>query len=355
MGQTIRASGNLSRFLIRDLAMGCLRCVVFCLAVALCVVGEARAQVRPGSACGPEITAAERAAGLPPQVLGAIGVVESGRVDPRTGLAAPWPWTINVAGVGHVFDNAADAIAAVQAAQAAGVQSIDVGCMQINLMHHPHAFATLQDAFDPAANVRYAAGFLARLHGQTGNWGAAIAAYHSATPALGLPYARTVALVWPLALRYGLTVPDPAMSNAAASTRGALELEIDPYNVLTPEFRARLVDAALQRHRELENGAGVLLRTGVPTGQARPAIAFPDAGTLTRGPSHPAASDRLALENEVDPRRVLTPEFRAEMVAVARSRHGGRGLTIGEDVPVTPAQGEALLRRPSRPLLPAAS
>ena len=317
--------------------MTCLRPVLPCLVIALCVAGGACAQARPVPTCGAEIDAAERAAGLPPKVLGAIGVVESGRVDPRTGLAAPWPWTINVAGVGHVFDSAADAIAAVQAAQAAGVQSIDVGCMQINLLHHPHAFATLQDAFDPAANVRYAAGFLARLHGQTGDWNAAIAAYHSATPALGLPYARTVALVWPLALRYGLVVPDPVVSDAAAA-RDALEAEIDPYDVLTPEFRARLVDAALQRRREVTGGTGSLPRSGMPAGRARLDVAFSDTGSPTRGLSHPAAPDRLALEDEVDPRRVLTPEFRAEMVAAARSRHGGRGSAIGSDLPVTPLQ-----------------
>ena len=41
------------------------------------------------------------------------------------------------------------AVAAVQALQARGVRSIDVGCLQVNLMYHPIAFASLDDAFDP--------------------------------------------------------------------------------------------------------------------------------------------------------------------------------------------------------------
>ncbi len=285
------------------------------LAIGLCAAGTALAQSAPAPTCRPAIVASERASGLPPQVLGAIGLVESGRVNPRTGLAAPWPWTINVAGTGRMFDSAADAIAAVKVAQAAGVQSIDVGCMQINLLYHPHAFDTLQDAFDPAANVRYAAGFLARLHDRTGDWSAAIAAYHSATPALGLPYARTVALMWPLAPRYGLAVPDPG-----ASTRAALEAEIDPHDVLTPEFRTQLVDAALQRRREAGRG------DSVPGGPVQPVLAGLGGGA--RGQGRAASSARFALEDEVDPHRVLTPGFRAEMVAAARARHQGHGEAL---------------------------
>ena len=39
--------------------------------------------------------------------------------------------------------------------------------MQVNLMHHPNAFADLDEAFDPAANARYAVTFLSALYQQT--------------------------------------------------------------------------------------------------------------------------------------------------------------------------------------------
>ena len=44
------------------------------------------------------------------------------------------------------------------------MRSIDIGCAQVNLMHHPDAFASLEQAFDPMANADYAARFLKQLH-----------------------------------------------------------------------------------------------------------------------------------------------------------------------------------------------
>ena len=44
---------------------------------------------------------------------------------------------MNAEGVGTYYPSKAAAIAAVEALQARGVQSADVGCMQVNLLHHP--------------------------------------------------------------------------------------------------------------------------------------------------------------------------------------------------------------------------
>ena len=101
---------------------------------------------------------------LPLRLLGAIAEVESGRPD-SAGKVRPWPWTINVEGRGEFFASKQQAIDAVRAVQAQGVRSIDVGCMQVNLMHHPNAFASLDAAFDPTANALYAARFLNTLYG----------------------------------------------------------------------------------------------------------------------------------------------------------------------------------------------
>jgi hypothetical protein len=128
--------------------------------------------------------------------MDAIAVVESGRRDPVSGAVYPWPWTINAEGVGHWFESKADAIVAVKALQARGVSSIDVGCMQVNLMHHPDAFPSLDVAFDPMANATYAARFLRDLYNQTYAWPLAAAAYHSFTPGLGADYARKVLAAW---------------------------------------------------------------------------------------------------------------------------------------------------------------
>src|SRR5580704_18149216 len=150
----------------------------------------------PGQQCRASIAAAERAHGIPAQLLQAIGRVESGRRDPNTGEWGAWPWTINAEGQGSWFETKAEAIQAVAALQAHGVRSIDVGCMQVNLMHHPNAFASLDDAFNPAANALYAARFLNTLYGMSGSWVQATAAYHSQTPAIGADYQQRVMAHW---------------------------------------------------------------------------------------------------------------------------------------------------------------
>ena len=156
----------------------------------------------PGLQCRQAITAAERAAAVPPQLMAAIARVESGRPDAR-GIVHPWPWTINAEGAGRYFETKQAALAAVRALQARGVRSIDVGCMQVNLHHHPTAFATLEQAFDPQANAAYAARFLGVLYAATRDWTQATAFYHSATPELGEQYQRRVAAAWPEEQKHG--------------------------------------------------------------------------------------------------------------------------------------------------------
>jgi len=163
------------------------------LGVPACL--RAEVLVTPHTLCRGAIAAAERSSGVPDRLMQAIGVVESGKRD-GNGAVGAWPWTINAEGAGSWFATKAEAMAAVVALQARGVRSIDVGCMQVNLMHHGSAFPSLEDAFDPAANARYAARFLLQLLNQTGSWPAATAGYHSLTPEIGGEYARKVLAVW---------------------------------------------------------------------------------------------------------------------------------------------------------------
>ncbi|MGH7067315.1 MAG: transglycosylase SLT domain-containing protein [Acetobacteraceae bacterium] len=161
----------------------------------------------PGQLCRAAIVSAEQNFAIPTGLLGAIGQVESGRRDPLTGAYLPWPWTVDADGDGHFYPSKQAAIAAVQGFQASGIQSIDVGCMQVNLLHHPHAFASLDQAFDPASNAAYAASFLSELHSETGSWPVAAAFYHSTTPALASTYERQVMAAWPANLREAAGVP----------------------------------------------------------------------------------------------------------------------------------------------------
>jgi hypothetical protein len=171
------------------------------------------AVLSPGQQCRAAIGAAERGHAIPAQLMAAIGRVESGRRDPGTGAWGAWPWTINAEGQGFYFETKEEAVRAVEALRARGVRSIDVGCMQVNLMHHPTAFATLDQAFDPAINADYAAQFLLRLHGQEGDWTKATADYHSANPSEGGPYADKVLSVWPEEQRKAGQTPMPMLAS----------------------------------------------------------------------------------------------------------------------------------------------
>ncbi len=150
----------------------------------------------PPATCQSAINDAEAGRGLPPGLLSAVALVESGRPDPRSGAIQPWPWTINVEGAGFFFPSKPLAIAAVRELLASGFRSIDVGCLQVNLMYHPAAFSSLEQAFDPVANARYAARFLDALYDHSQDWIKAVADYHSQTPALGAAYRNRVLARW---------------------------------------------------------------------------------------------------------------------------------------------------------------
>lgn len=132
------------------------------------------------SVCISEILRAQIRHRIPGNILLGIGLQEAGMR--RDGKLTVWPYAVNAAGEGRSFDSRSAAMAWVRERQRAGVDSIDVGCMQVNLRWHPDAFTSLEEGFDPAANVEYAARFLKRLYARTGDWVIAAGSYHSFSP-----------------------------------------------------------------------------------------------------------------------------------------------------------------------------
>ncbi|MEM9151950.1 MAG: transglycosylase SLT domain-containing protein [Cyanobacteria bacterium P01_F01_bin.3] len=116
---------------------------------------------------------------VPIDVLLAISLTETGR---RIGTTiTPWPWTVNMEGVGKWFDDQKSAKLYVREHFRRGARSFDVGCFQINYKWHGHAFSSINEMFDPIENARYAARFLNELYDEFGNWSKAAGAYHSRT------------------------------------------------------------------------------------------------------------------------------------------------------------------------------
>lgn len=167
-----------------------MRMTVALLAMAL-LGGVMPADAADATACLSAIRAAERKLRIPTRLLMAIGVTESGR-EVDAGLTV-WPWTVNAEGEGRYFPDKATAVAHVRALRKRGVRSIDVGCMQVNLQWHPAAFKDIDTAFDPAANVAYAARLLKGFHSDLRNWTRSIKQYHSSTPDKADAYFKRVA------------------------------------------------------------------------------------------------------------------------------------------------------------------
>ena len=164
-------------------------------ATILCSTLPALAQ-DDGTVCGIETARQERQQAIPDRLLHSISLVESGRWDAERRAVSAWPWTVTAEGEGQYLPSKAAAIAEVRRLRAGGVRNIDVGCMQVNLQAHPDAFASIEDAFDPATNVAYAARFLVSLHEDAQDWPTAGAYYHSQTLSLAAEYKAKLMSTW---------------------------------------------------------------------------------------------------------------------------------------------------------------
>ena len=162
------------------------------------LIAPARAAESPAdkAICATAVAAAEQATRLPLRLLRAVSLAESGRWDPEKKASFAWPWTVTSGGAGQFFPDKASAITHVKRLQAKGVRNIDVGCMQVNLMHHGLAFGDLEEAFDPIHNVLYAAAFLKELRQERNSWSGAVATYHSADRERGTTYSQKVFALW---------------------------------------------------------------------------------------------------------------------------------------------------------------
>lgn len=146
--------------------------------------------------CSTHAAQLERAERIPPGLIHAVAMAESGRWLDQDNSTKPWPWTVTSGSDSFYLSSKNAAIAKVEELRASGRTNIDVGCMQINLHYHPDAFANLNDAFDPFQNVTYGTKFLKGLRHQTRSWGKATAFYHSQDSARGMAYRDKVYKLW---------------------------------------------------------------------------------------------------------------------------------------------------------------
>jgi Transglycosylase SLT domain len=168
-------------------ALGLSALIVFA-AVALAETTDSGSDEHFAAVCERAIVNGARRGGVPPEVLYAISLTETGRMT--NGRLRPWPWAINREGKGHWFKSREEALAFGEQSLADGRKSFDVGCVQINYRWHGHAFPSLNDMFDPEWTATYAAQFLRTLYEERGDWSEAAGAYHSLSPEFASVYRK---------------------------------------------------------------------------------------------------------------------------------------------------------------------
>lgn len=158
------------------------RCAVLAL-MAWALAGPAPAQEVPP----PAYQVAARQVGIPSSVLYAVALQESGtRLNRRL---VPWPWTLNVAGVGRRFPTQAKACAHLHLAlRVVPPTRIDVGLGQINLSYQRHRYSRPCELLAPYRNLAIAADILREQHVPGQDWLITVGRYHR--PAGGAPAAR---------------------------------------------------------------------------------------------------------------------------------------------------------------------
>lgn len=187
--------------------------------------------------CESEIIKAEKKYGIPNRLLLAISTVESGRFVGHS--KKPWPWTICANGRGYFCTTKSAAIATAKRLMARGIRNIDVGCMQVNLLHHSTAFKNLEEAFTPKANVNYAAKFFLELKNTYNSWTHAVGYYHSKAAKHYKPYCSIVYNAWNNVRNVQMR-DTPVIAKAASQIKSNISFLPSYYSLVDNNISAKL-------------------------------------------------------------------------------------------------------------------
>lgn len=162
---------------------------------SIITVGQSSAHAATAVPAGYRQVAAEYE--IPEQLFYAVALTESGRQVPGSKGAHPWPWTLNIRGEAHFFNGRRAAETALQRALVEGIESIDVGLMQVNWRYHQVRLGSAQGALDPYRNLRVGARILSECHRDRADWWAAVGCYHApANPDRAARYQARVREHW---------------------------------------------------------------------------------------------------------------------------------------------------------------
>lgn len=140
---------------------------------------EARAEGIGFWKCASPLVVFDRVAsfsGVNQKTLYAIAMNES-RLQGR-----PWPWTMNVSGKSYFFPTRESAWRMAKSLIAKGINTFDIGLMQVNWKWHGDRFNSVWEALQPSVNQKVAADILLEKYRQTGHPLTAVGWYHNANP-----------------------------------------------------------------------------------------------------------------------------------------------------------------------------
>ncbi len=120
--------------------------------------------------------------GVPPDILYALSLTESGRAISRNKLR-PWPWTLNVEKKSYYYPTRRAAWQALTGFLEQG-KVVDIGLAQVNWRWHKKRLIDPWQALEPYFNLRVGAQLLREHYDASGDWWTAIGHYHApaATP-----------------------------------------------------------------------------------------------------------------------------------------------------------------------------
>jgi hypothetical protein len=118
--------------------------------------------------------------GVPPDILYALSLTESGRAISRNKLR-PWPWTLNVEKKSYYYPTRRAAWQALTGFLEQG-KVVDIGLAQVNWKWHKKRLIDPWRALEPYFNLRVGAQLLRERYDASGDWWTAIGHYHAPAP-----------------------------------------------------------------------------------------------------------------------------------------------------------------------------
>lgn len=115
---------------------------------------------------------------VPADILYALAVKETNtKMNDRS--VAPWPFTLNVKGIGYRYATYDEMVNAAYQFLHSGTRSIDIGLFQVNWLWNGHRAQSIEHLGHPAKNGTTAAEILTEHYQKYNDWAIAAGRYHN--------------------------------------------------------------------------------------------------------------------------------------------------------------------------------